>query len=71
MLRFLGGALAIALVAAAFAGSGSYTSATAFSDGFAAAIGLCAGLSLLGAIAGMALPTVRPVPQAAAAVPAR
>jgi EmrB/QacA subfamily drug resistance transporter len=71
MLRFLGGALAIALVAAAFAGSGGYTSAAAFSDGFAAAIGLCAGLSLLGAIAGIALPAVRRVPQAAAAVPAR
>jgi EmrB/QacA subfamily drug resistance transporter len=70
MLRFLGGALAIALVAAAFAGSGGYTSATAFSNGFAAAIGLCAGLSLLGAIAGMALPAVRRAPQAAAAVPA-
>ena len=33
-----------------------YASAAQFSDGFAAAIGACAGLSLLGAMAGLALP---------------
>jgi EmrB/QacA subfamily drug resistance transporter len=67
MLRFLGGSFAIAVVAAVFAGAGSYASAQAFSDGFAAAIAVCAGLSLAGAL--VALPRVRRAPQAAA-VPA-
>jgi EmrB/QacA subfamily drug resistance transporter len=67
MLRFLGGSFAIAVVAAVFAGAGSYASAQAFSDGFAAAIAVCAGLSLAGAL--VALPLVRRAPQAAA-VPA-
>jgi EmrB/QacA subfamily drug resistance transporter len=72
MLRFLGGAFAIAVVSAVFAGSGSYASAGSFSDGFAAAIGVCSGLSLLGAIAAMALPRLRAAPQVAdaQAVPA-
>jgi hypothetical protein len=39
-----------------FAGAGSYTSAEAFSDGFAAAIAVSAALSLVGAIAGLGLP---------------
>ena len=52
MLRFLGGVFGIAVLAAAFAGSGSFGSPQAFSAGFAAAIGLCAVLSLLGSIAG-------------------
>jgi EmrB/QacA subfamily drug resistance transporter len=59
MLRFLGGAFAIAIVAAVFAEAGGYTSPAAFSDGFAAAIGVCAALSLAGAIAGTALPRRR------------
>jgi EmrB/QacA subfamily drug resistance transporter len=72
MLRFLGGAFAIAVVSAVFAGSGSYASAGSFSDGFAAAIGVCSGLSLLGAIAATALPRLRRAPQVAdaQAVPA-
>jgi EmrB/QacA subfamily drug resistance transporter len=72
MLRFLGGAFAIAVVSAVFAGSGSYASAGSFSDGFAAAIGVCSGLSLLGAIAATALPRLRGAPQVAdaQAVPA-
>jgi EmrB/QacA subfamily drug resistance transporter len=72
MLRFLGGAFAIAVVSAVFAGSGGYASAGSFSDGFAAAIGVCSGLSLLGAIAATALPRLRPAPQVAdaQAVPA-
>jgi MFS family permease len=68
MLRFLGGAFAIAVVAAVFAGAGSYASPQAFSDGFAAAIAVCSGLSLAGAV--VALPGVRRVPQAVAAAPA-
>jgi EmrB/QacA subfamily drug resistance transporter len=55
MLRFLGAAFAIAVVGAIFAGAGGYASAQAFSDGFAAAIGVCAGLSLAGAVVGAAL----------------
>ncbi|MEN3279547.1 MAG: hypothetical protein V7607_687 [Solirubrobacteraceae bacterium] len=69
MLRFLGGAFAIAIVSAVFAGSGGYASAGAFSDGFAAAIGVCSGLSLLGAIAATALPRLRRAPQVADAQP--
>jgi EmrB/QacA subfamily drug resistance transporter len=71
MLRFLGGAFAIAIVAAVFAGAGSYASAQAFNDGFAAAIGVCAGLSLAGAVVGLGLPGLRRVPRVAAPAPAR
>jgi hypothetical protein len=53
MLRFLGGVFGIALLVAAFAGTGSVGSPQAFSSGFATAIGVCAVLSLLGSIAGM------------------
>jgi MFS family permease len=53
MLRFLGGVFGIALLVAAFDGTGSVGSPQAFSAGFASAIGLCAVLSLLGAIVGM------------------
>jgi hypothetical protein len=56
MLRELGGVFGIAILVAVFAGSGSYASAEAFSDGFAPAIAVSAALSLIGAIAGMALP---------------
>src|SRR6266516_4663109 len=56
MLRQLGGAFGVAILAAVFAGVGSFGSAQAFSDGFAPAIGVSAALSLVGAIAGMLLP---------------
>jgi EmrB/QacA subfamily drug resistance transporter len=56
MLRELGGVFGIAVAVAVFAGSGSYVSAQAFSDGFAPAIGVAAGLSLAGALTGLALP---------------
>jgi EmrB/QacA subfamily drug resistance transporter len=59
MVRELGGVFGIAILVAAFAGAGSYASAQAFTDGFAPAIGVGAGLSLLGAIAGAALPARR------------
>ncbi len=55
-MRELGGVLGIALGVAAFAGSGSYASPASFSDGFVAAMGVAAGLSLLAALAGAALP---------------
>jgi EmrB/QacA subfamily drug resistance transporter len=55
-LRQLGGAFGVALIVAAFAGAGGYASPEQFSDGFAAAIGTCAGLSLVGALAALALP---------------
>ena len=55
-MRELGGVFGIAISVAVFAGAGSYASAAAFSDGFAAAMGVSAGLSLLAALAGAALP---------------
>lgn len=55
MLRFLGGVFGIALLVAVFAANGGFGSPTAFSRGFAAAIGVCALLSLLGSLTGIAL----------------
>ena len=55
-MRELGGVFGIALGVSVFAGAGSYVSADAFSDGFVAAMGVSAGLSLLGALAGALLP---------------
>jgi EmrB/QacA subfamily drug resistance transporter len=65
-MRELGGVFGIALSVAVFAGAGSYASAEAFSDGFVAAMGVSAGLSLVGALAGSALPGRR---RSAASVP--
>jgi len=56
MMRELGGVFGIAVAVAVFAAAGSYASAGAFTDGFAPAIGVAAGLALAGAIAGLALP---------------
>jgi EmrB/QacA subfamily drug resistance transporter len=64
--RQLGAAFGLAIVVAVFAGAGSYATPASFSDGFGPAIGVAAGLSLAGAIAGLAL-RMRP---ARAAVPA-
>jgi EmrB/QacA subfamily drug resistance transporter len=52
-LRQLGGAFGVAVLVAVFAAAGGYASPQQFSDGFAAALGACAGLSLLGALAGL------------------
>jgi hypothetical protein len=60
-LRQLGGAFGVAALVAVFAAVGGYGSARAFSDGFAPAMGVAAGLSLVGAIAGLVLPRRRPV----------
>ena len=68
MLRELGGVFGIATLVTAFAATGSYASAEAFSDGFAPAIGISAALSLLAAIAGLGLPGR--APHTAAATPA-
>jgi len=56
MLRQLGAAFGVAILAAVFARVGSFGSAQAFIDGFAPAMGVSAALSFLGAAAGMALP---------------
>jgi EmrB/QacA subfamily drug resistance transporter len=55
-LRQLGGALGLAIALTAFGAAGGYGSPGAFSDGFTAAIAVCAALSLLGALTGLALP---------------
>ena len=67
-MRELGGVFGIALSVAVFAGAGSYASAQAFSDGFVAAMGVSAGLSLLGALAGSALPGRQTTPATIPAV---
>jgi hypothetical protein len=55
MMRQLGGALGLAVAVAVFAGAGSYASPSAFTDGFAPAIAVSGALSLVGALAGIAL----------------
>jgi hypothetical protein len=47
-----------------FAAHGGYASAAAFTSGFGPAMGACAGLALVGAIAGLVIPR-RPKPAAA------
>jgi len=44
---------------AVYTGSGGYGSPGLFSDGFTAAIGVAAGLSLIGAVASLGLPQRR------------
>jgi EmrB/QacA subfamily drug resistance transporter len=56
MFRFLGGVSGIAIAGAVFAGTGGFASGLAFSDGFVAALGVSALLSLGGALCGMVLP---------------
>ncbi|MFB9261758.1 DHA2 family efflux MFS transporter permease subunit [Bradyrhizobium erythrophlei] len=66
MGRFLGGMFGIAALVATFSANGRVDSAAHFSDGFAAAMGLAATLSLVGATAGACLPGRRRVAAAAA-----
>jgi EmrB/QacA subfamily drug resistance transporter len=66
-MRQLGGAFGVAVLVAVFAGAGSYATPQAFSAGFVAAMGTCAAISLVGAGAGLALPSRRPVIDAAPA----
>jgi EmrB/QacA subfamily drug resistance transporter len=72
MLRQLGGVFGIAICAAVFAARGGYASPAQFTRGFGPALGACAGLALLGAVAGLILPSkqrpapatqIQPVPQ--------
>jgi EmrB/QacA subfamily drug resistance transporter len=56
MMRQLGGAFGVAILAAVFAASGGYASPAAFSAGFGPAIAAATGLALAGAAAGLALP---------------
>jgi len=73
MMRELGGVFGIAVVVAVFGAAGSYASPASFIDGFGPAIGVTAGLSLAGAIVGLALPGRRraaTVPALSVAVPA-
>jgi EmrB/QacA subfamily drug resistance transporter len=64
-MRQLGGAFGVAALVAVFAAVGSYASARTFSNGFAPAIGVAAGLSLGGTVAGLVLPRRRPVAESA------
>jgi EmrB/QacA subfamily drug resistance transporter len=70
MMRELGGVFGIALAVAVFGGAGGYASASQFVDGFGPAIGVAAGLSLIGAIVGLALPRRREAAAPARVVPA-
>jgi EmrB/QacA subfamily drug resistance transporter len=57
MLRQLGGVMSIAILVAVFgANGGALDSPQAFSDGFAVAMRVCAGLSLAGALIALAVP---------------
>ena len=58
-MRQLGGVLGIALTVAVFGSYGGFTSPADFVDGFRAALLAAAGLSLLGALAGLTLPARR------------
>jgi predicted MFS family arabinose efflux permease len=55
MMRQLGGAFGVAILAAVFTSAGGYTSAAAFGDGFAAATAAAAGLALVAAAAALVL----------------
>jgi MFS family permease len=55
-LRQLGGVFGVAILAAVFAANGGYASATDFRHGVAPAIAVAAGLALLGALIGLAIP---------------
>jgi hypothetical protein len=71
MLRQLGAAFGVAILAAVFAGVGSFGTAGAFSNGFAPAMGVSAALSFMGAIAGLVLPgrSTRTIVQTKAVAP--
>ena len=59
MLRQLGGVFGIAICAVVFASRGGYASPAAFASGFGPAMGACAGLALLGSLAGLVIPARR------------
>jgi len=61
MMRQLGAAFGVAILAAVFTSAGSYSSAAAFSAGVGPALAAAAALALAGALAGLAL-SGRPAP---------
>ena len=61
-LRQLGGVFGVAICAAVFAAHGGYASPATFAAGFGPAMGACAGLALLGAAAGLAIPSRQATP---------
>ena len=69
-LRQLGGVFGIAVLAVAFTAHGSYADAPTFRAGFAPAIGVAAGMSLVGALIGLAMPRRPRIPELAEPEPA-
>ena len=63
-MRELGGVFGIAILVAVFAGAGQLRVAAEFTDGFAPALGVTAGLSFVGALVGLGLPGRTPEPAA-------
>jgi len=57
MLRQLGGVFGLAVLVAVFTSRGGYANAQAFANGFSPALGVAAGMSFVGAAAGLALPS--------------
>jgi len=68
-LRQLGGVFGVAICAAAFAARGHYASPATFVAGFSPALAACAGLALLGAVAGLIIPGRRRSAPSATPVP--
>jgi EmrB/QacA subfamily drug resistance transporter len=66
MLRQLGGAFGVAILAAAFTSAGGYGTTADFSDGYRPAMAAAAALSLLGFVAALALAPRKRVPELAA-----
>jgi EmrB/QacA subfamily drug resistance transporter len=71
MLRYLGGVFGIAVLVAVFAHTSNFHTAQAFSEGFAVAISVSAGLSVVAAIAGLWLPRAATAESSRAAVARR
>jgi MFS family permease len=59
MMRQLGGAFGVAILAAVFARTGGYETATSFSDGFRTAMAVAGGLALVGSATSVAVPRLR------------
>jgi MFS family permease len=66
MVRQLGGAFGVAILAAAFTSAGSYATTGDFSDGYTSAMTAAAALSLAGAVAAIALAARRAGPDTVA-----
>jgi MFS family permease len=55
-IRQLGGGFGVALAVTVFAATGGYATRASFTHGFVAAMGVTAGLSVIAAVAGVAMP---------------